>query len=144
MRMTNKQFSQELIKWAVKFGLKNFYFNRDDTQYYAASVGQMKDGKPYLSYNLSSIREYGEDWYAILFHEFGHIINKHYLIKHTNLMERVKREYQAELFAYKTIKKYFPKRAKEFKKRQLEMIMDDDWGTRWPVHQEAFRRVYCK
>jgi hypothetical protein len=143
-KITNKQFSEEIKKWAVVFGLKNFYFVRNDRTPYAACVGQMKDGKPFLEYSLRSINDYGRDYHSILFHEFGHIIFKHYLIRKTTLMLRVKKEYQAEAFSYKMMKKYFTNDAKAVAKRQIEMINDEQWGTMWPVHQEAFRRVYCK
>lgn len=144
MKISNKLFKKEMMRWAVVFGLKNFYFGRNDTIPYAACVGQMQDGKPYLEYNLKSINQYDRDYHSILFHEFGHMIKKHYLINKVTLYIRVKKEYEAELFSYNMMKKYFPKDVKGLVKRQRTMIKNEEWGTMWPVHQEAFRRVYCK
>ena len=142
--MTAKQFEKEIIKWAKELKIKAFYFNRDDSMEFAACVGGMNNGKPFLTYNLSWINEYKGDWPSILFHEFGHIKYKHYVIQNNNIRVRIQKEYQAEKYAFEMIKKYFPKTVKGYVKRQMKMINDNDWGMRWPVHQEAFRKVYSK
>jgi hypothetical protein len=142
--MTNKEFVKELIKWARILNIGTFYFHRDDTLSSAASICAMNDDKPYLRYNLKSINQYGKYYHEIIFHEFGHIINKHYLRTHISLNERVKGEYIAEKYSFEMMQKYFPKRIKSFVKRQLKMINDEEWTSNWPVHQEAFKRVYLR
>jgi hypothetical protein len=42
------------------------------------------------------------------------------------------------------MKKYFPKQIKGLIKEQLKMINDEEWASSWPVHQEAFKRVYLR
>jgi len=142
--MTNKEFEKEIKKWAKEFGLTSFYFCRDDRIEFAACVGLYRDGNPYLDYNLKSINDFGRDYRSVLFHEFGHIKYKHYLIKNNSLKIQIKKEYEAEKFNFKMFKKYFPKRAEILRRHQLKMINDNEWAMRWPVHVIAFRKVYEK
>lgn len=142
--MKNKEVRTQIIYWAKKFGIKNLYIERDDYMSYAGCVDLISDKKqiPILRYNIPLLKEYGQDYLSVIFHELGHIKYKTYTWDKLTIKEKVQGEYLAERFSYNKMKKYFPKKIKSFVKRQLTLIYSDDWAEEWPIHTEAFRKVY--
>lgn len=131
----------EFLYWREKLKIPFFIINVDNKTKYSAYICLHSTGFPELSINIKSLSLRKNKYLGnveIIFHEFGHIINKTYLKKNT-----IKSEYLAEKFAILNIKKYFPKYYHNFME-SWRKILNKKWKKQYPNHYKAFYKLYFK
>jgi hypothetical protein len=142
MRETERTLTYKIVYWLNKFKLGEVYIGRDDNTEYMGYITTYKR-KPIFYFNLDHVNHRSfRKIEVFIFHELGHIKNKTYLWRKHRKIDSIRSEYLAETFAYENIKKYFPKYSNTLKKEMIKLINDNVWTYQWPIHQEAFKKVY--
>jgi len=109
--------------------------NRIDTFMLVESLGN----KHILRYNTKRIFHNKKAvilW--TLFHEIGHIKNK---LPYETDDEKIKSEMEAERYAFKIIKKYFPEEYKYILKRIKNKKLMNHYRKKEPVYYYAYRNL---
>ncbi len=131
----------EVFYWQKKLKIRNILLSVDNKTKYVAYVCDYKIGIPALFLNLKTLKRDNDiEIISTIFHEFGHIKFKTYLWKTTE-ESKIKREYIAESYALKQLKKYFPKEYKKHIEAWKEQLEDKTWRKSFPIHHTAFSKI---
>jgi len=131
----------EVFYWQKKLKIRNILLSVDNKTKYVGYVCDYKIGIPALFLNLKALKEDSDiEIISTIFHEFGHIKYKTYLWKPTEA-NKVKREYLAETYALKQLKKYFPKEYKNHIEAWKKQLQIKSWQKEFPIHYKAFSKI---
>ena len=134
MKLTEQNFQNLISYWAGKLNLPLPLFRRDNGMKWLATIIYCKDCKAYsYCYNFKKTLELEESEIAgAVFHELGHI---KYYKKRKNTIQS---EYDAETFALRCLKKYYPDYVKYEIKGWKKLIKEKSWRKKYPDHAKAF------
>lgn len=132
-----ERFKQMVCYWAGKLTLPEVWLKRDNRISYMAYVWCCSTHKKYwIIYNWKKISiARASEFIGIIFHELGHI--KYYEKKYN----KIKREYEAEKFSLKCLKKYYPKFYKQEVEVMKDLLTNKEWRKSNPMYTEAFDKI---
>jgi len=136
MKNNEEQFKTLASYWCGKLDTPFPIFKRmNKKSKFLGAVSQVNKNNFYFHYNFRVIKyiDFGELIMFIL-HEIGHVKNR---IKGSY----VKKEYLAETFALKLMKKYFPKEYKKQVKDWKKSLKNKEWQKMFPDHYKAFKKI---
>lgn len=141
---TNKKLLSLIKKWSKRTEISNFFINLDcqDKRYPASICRAMVDGKWRTILNVRSTNRLPFDIESVIIHELGHIKHRHNYQTKSSEKIKIKSEYEAEKFCYLTLLKYTPIKALKHKEAWKKALKSDAWRTHFPIHYEAFKKLY--
>ena len=136
IKLTEQNFQNLVSYWAGKLNLPLPLFCRDNRMSDSAGIYYCDDCNYFtFRYNFRSIKTLiDEIIIGLIFHELGHIKYKHKI-------ETIKSERQAEKFALKCVKKYYPDYLKVMIKNIKRQLKDKKWRKEYPTHAKAFDKI---
>lgn len=136
MKLTKQIFENLVCYWTGKLNLPIPLFSKDNRISNSACIYYCEDCNYFtFRYNFKTIKKLVDEVIVgLIFHELGHIKYKHKI-------ETIKSEYQAEKFALKCVKKYYPNYLKGMVKNMKKQLKDKNWAKNYPIHAKAFNKV---
>jgi hypothetical protein len=134
-----KYFVKQICYWGEKLRIPIEKTFRDNRLWVSARV-KWSYGKNYITYNSKHLMNWNIDGLKyIIFHELGHL---KYRLPYRNKKQKITSERNAEKFALRMLKKYYPtvyKRRLKHLKKELNATLD--YPKHYDYYYEAFKTI---
>ena len=145
--MSNKGTQAEkfviLFNYWCALKLKRTYPIKNDLRYKCHACAEYEDvgNKTLITlvYNSRRLAQWSDAMVVCgVFHEIGHLIHN---LPYNTKEEKIKAEYEAELYALRQVRKHYPKYLPEVLKASRKVINSRRYKREFPIHHKAFLKI---